>query len=142
MRESVSLRRIGSLAVAAGVTIDTLRYYEREGLLPRASRTAGGFRLYTQEMTQRLLFIKQARLLGLTLREIRELIEPDNCRCSAMRGVIAERLAEVDRRLEELTAFRRTLVAALEHCDQTPTRSKNAACPGLRQFKTTAPPAP
>ena len=134
MRESGSLRRIGSLAATAGVTIDTLRYYEREGLLPRASRTAGGFRLYTQEMAQRLLFIKQARLLGLTLREIRALVEPDNCRCSAMRSVIAERLASVDRRLEELTAFRSTLQAALDRCNQMPGRSKNAACPGVRRL--------
>ena len=97
-----------------------MRYYEREGLLPRASRTAGGFRLYTQEMAQRLSFIKQARLLGLTLREIRQLLEPDNCRCSAMRRVIAERLADVDRRIDELAAFRSTLQTALERCDGTP----------------------
>ena len=139
MREPASLRRIGSLAVTAGVTIDTLRYYEREGLLPRASRTAGGFRLYTQEMAQRLSFIKQARLLGLTLREIRQLLEPDNCRCSAMRRVIAERLADVDRRLDELAAFRSTLQTALERCDQIPSRSKNAACPGVRQLRAEAP---
>ena len=139
MREPASLRRIGSLAVTAGVTIDTLRYYEREGLLPRASRTAGGFRLYTQEMAQRLSFIKQARLLGLTLREIRQLLEPDNCRCSAMRRVIAERLADVDRRLDELAAFRGTLQTALERCDQIPSRSKNAACPGVRQLRAEAP---
>ena len=141
MREPASLRRIGSLAVTAGVTIDTLRYYEREGLLPRASRTAGGFRLYTQEMAQRLSFIKQARLLGLTLREIRQLLEPDNCRCSAMRRVIAERLADVDRRIDELAAFRSTLQTALERCDQIPSRSKNAACPGVRQLRAETPPA-
>src|SRR5687767_9586902 len=120
MRESASLRRIGSLAVTAGVTVDTLRYYEREGLLPRPGRTAGGFRLYTQEIAQRLLFIKQARLLGLTLREIRELVQPDNRRCSEMRRVIAERLADVDRRLDELASFRSTLQTALERCDRTP----------------------
>jgi DNA-binding transcriptional MerR regulator len=142
MREPASLRRIGSVADDAGVTIETLRYYERERLLPRASRTAGGFRLYTQEMAQRLLFIKQARRLGLTLRDIRALVEPDNGCCSVMQSVIAERLADVDRRLDELAAFRSTLQTALERCDEMPDRSKAAACPGVRQLRAEDPPAP
>lgn len=136
------MRRIGALAGATGVSVDTLRYYEREGLLPRADRTVGGFRLYTQEMTQRLLFIKQARLLGLTLREIRQLVEPDNGRCAAMRSVIAARLDDVQRRIEELSSFRDLLRAALGRCDSTPSRSKNATCPGVRQLKTAGTPAP
>lgn len=129
MRQQMSVSRIGALAAVAGVTVDTLRYYEREGLLPRASRTAGGFRLYTQESAQRLRFIKQARQLGLSLREIRQLVDPENGRCSAVRDLIAHRLTDVDRRLHELTAFRKTLQIALERCEQTLGRSKSAACP-------------
>ena len=132
----MNVRRIGALAAVAGVTVDTLRFYEREGLLPRATRTAGGFRLYTQESAQRLRFIKQARQLGLSLREIRELVEPDNCQCSAVRDVIAERLTDVDRRLRELAWFRKTLQVALERCEQTLGRSKNAACPVARRLGT------
>ncbi len=140
MREPAArLRRIGSLATATGVTVDTLRYYEREGLLPHADRTAGGFRLYTQEMTERLLFIKQARQLGLSLREIRELVEPENCRCSKMRSVIAERLADVDERLHELDLFRKALQTALDRCDQTSAGSKNADCPGVRHLGAAKP---
>jgi DNA-binding transcriptional MerR regulator len=127
-------RRIGALAVAAGVTVDTLRYYEREGLLPRAGRTAGGFRVYTPQIADRLQFIKQAQQLGLTLREIRQIVEPDGGRCSAVRDRLAERLADVDRRLRELTAFRRTLKKALECCDETLGRSRRAACPVPRQL--------
>jgi DNA-binding transcriptional MerR regulator len=134
MRRSTGVRRIGDLAEAAGVTVDTLRYYEREGLLPRVGRTAGGFRCYSQEAGQRLRFIKQARELGLSLREIRQLVEPENCRCSAVRNVLVEKLADVDRRLRDLASFRRTLKRALERCDETLGRSKNAACPVVRQL--------
>lgn len=134
MRRFTSGQRIGHLAEATGVTVDTLRYYEREGLLPRVDRTAGGFRMYSEEMAQRLQFIKQARELGLSLREIRELIEPENGRCCAMRDVINERLADVDRRLHDLTAFRRTLKTALDRCEQTLGRSKTAACPVVRHI--------
>lgn len=139
MRETARPRRIGSLANATGVTVDTLRYYEREGLLPHADRTAGGFRLYTQEMTERLLFIKQARQLGLSLREIRELVKPDNCRCSTMRSVIAERLADVDERLHKLALFRKAMQAALDRCDQATGRSKNADCLGVRHLGAAKP---
>lgn len=129
MRESSDVRRIGALAAASGVTVDTLRYYEREGLLPPADRTAGGFRLYTKEIAQRLRFIKQARQLGLTLREIRQLVEPDNSCCSAMREVIAARLTDVEAKLKELSAFRRTLKHALDRCEENRAHAQDEACP-------------
>jgi DNA-binding transcriptional MerR regulator len=132
----MSMRRIGALAAVAGVTVDTLRFYEHEGLLPRADRTAGGFRLYSPESAGRLRFITQARRAGLTLREIRQLVEPDNARCAAVRDVIAERLTDVNRKLRELASFRRTLRNALERCDQTLTRSNDAACSVARQLGT------
>jgi DNA-binding transcriptional MerR regulator len=127
--DDLSVRRIGALATAAGVTVDTLRFYEREGLLPPATRTAGGFRLYPPEIAERLRFIKQARELGLSLREIRQLVEPDNGKCCAVRDVIAARLDDVDRRLHDLTSFRKTLQVALDRCEQTLRGSKKAACP-------------
>ena len=128
-QDALSVRRIGALATAAGLTVDTLRFYEREGLLPPAFRTAGGFRLYPPEIAERLRFIKQARELGLSLREIRQLVEPDNGQCCAVRDVIAARLAEVDERLRDLGSFRRTLQNALKRCEKTLSHSKNAACP-------------
>jgi DNA-binding transcriptional MerR regulator len=132
----MSMRRIGALAASAGVTVDTLRFYEQQGLLPPAVRTAGGFRLYPPESAERLRFIAQAREVGLSLREIRQLVEPDNARCAAVRKVIAERMADVDRKLRELALFRQTLEIALERCDQTLSRSKNAACSVARQLGT------
>jgi DNA-binding transcriptional MerR regulator len=133
---SKGVRRIGHLAESAGVTVDTLRYYEREGLLPPVDRTAGGFRLYSEETARRLEFIKQARELGLTVREIRQLVHPANGRCSTMREILAARLADVERRLHDLNSFRRTLKEALERCEETLDRSKNASCPIVRRLGT------
>jgi DNA-binding transcriptional MerR regulator len=128
--------RIGDLAEALGVTVDTLRYYEREGLLPPIDRTAGGFREYSEDTAHRLQFIKQARALGLSLREIRQLVDPENCRCSAVRQLLAERLADVDRRMRDLASFRKTLKSALVRCEETLDRSKNAPCPVVGELGT------
>ena len=136
MARSKSVRHIGDLAETTGVTVDTLRYYEREGLLPHVERTTGGFRCYSEETAHRLEFIKQARELGLSLREIRQLIEPKNGRCSAMRQVLTERLADVERRLHDLASFRKTLKTALDQCEETLDRSKNAPCPVVRHLGT------
>lgn len=111
------------------MSVDTLRYYEREGLLTGVGRTPGGFRCYSQEAVRRLTFIKQARELGLTLREIRQLVAPPHAQCTRMRAALVERLADVDDRLRTLKSFRRTLRSALQDCDEALHRSKNAACP-------------
>ena len=74
MRMSSGELRIGELATRAGVSIDTIRYYERRRLLPRAERSRGGFRLYTPETVDRLRFIKQAQEIGFSLDEIGDLL--------------------------------------------------------------------
>ena len=66
--------RIGEVAARTGVSIDTLRYYEKRQLLPRAPRTAGGFRLFSPEAVERIRFIKQAQALGFSLDEVSELL--------------------------------------------------------------------
>ena len=66
--------RIGEVAEKVGVSVDTLRYYERLGVLPRAHRTTGGFRSYGDEVIKRMKFIQQAQALGLTLKDVRQLI--------------------------------------------------------------------
>ena len=121
--------RIGALAEAAGVTVDTLRYYEREGLLAHIDRTAGGFRCYSEDTAHRLEFIKQAREFGLSLREIRQLVDPGQVRCEGVRQILVDRLAELDRRRRDLDMFRKTLKTALERCEETLHRSQDAPCP-------------
>lgn len=101
--------RISQLAERSGVPATTLRYYESAGLLA-AARTASGYRVYGDEALERLEFISSAKLLGLPLEEIRELLGVwDLGECSAVRTrllpLVAERIADAERRIAELTAF-------------------------------------
>ncbi len=125
--------RIGDVAAAAGLTPDAVRYYERLGLLPKAARTEGRFRLYPPETVARLHFIRQAKGLGLELHEIRELLAPAVGRrrdhCQRVRAILARHLDDVDRRLEELNAFRRTLRAALDDCGRALRVNEDIGCP-------------
>lgn len=104
---------IGELASRSGLTPDALRYYEKLGIIAAAPRTSGGFRVYTEDVLERLRFIKQAQLHGLTLAEIRELLRLDQRhranQCREVRALLQRKLADLDVRLRELQEFRRTL---------------------------------
>lgn len=125
--------RIGELAATSGLTVDAVRYYERQGLLPRAPRTPGGFRQYTVSSLDRLRFIKQAQAHGLTLREIRDLLGTEQRagrdRCRRVRDLLAERLVGLDVKRRELEAFCRTLREYLRMCDRALARSGDPECP-------------
>lgn len=120
--------KIGELAKRAGAGIDTVRFYEREGLLPRPQRQASGYRNYEPSAVARLSFIRRAKALGFTLSEIRELLELSGRREDDMAGLkvaATEKLTDVEAKLAELTGIRdglRTLIAscpghgALEQC--------------------------
>lgn len=119
---------IGSAARRAGVGIDTIRYYEREGLLPPPQRRASGYRDYGDATIERLRFIRRAKDLGFTLEEIRELLTLSSDRERGVRDVkrrAEARLAGIEERIRELQKVRRglkQLIAAcpghgpLEHC--------------------------
>ncbi|MFJ9870054.1 heavy metal-responsive transcriptional regulator [Streptomyces sp. NPDC101165] len=101
--------RISQLAERSGVPATTLRFYESSGLLP-AGRTASGYRVYGEEAVDRLAFISSAKLLGLALEEIRELLDVrEEGACASVRArmlrLIADRIAETDGRIAELRAF-------------------------------------
>lgn len=101
--------RAGQAAAELGVGVQTLHYYEREGLVPAPPRSESGYRLYPPELMDRLRFIRQAQALGLSLSEIREtldLVAIGESPCGRVQAALADRLAEVDRRLQQLTAFR------------------------------------
>lgn len=120
--------KIGQLARHAEVNIDTVRYYERQGLLPQPARQASGYRRYDQTDVARLRFVRRAKALGFTLTEIRELLELSGRReddMGSLKATATEKLADVEAKLAELTRIRdglRMLVAAcpghgaLEHC--------------------------
>ena len=120
--------QIGQLAHKAGVPIDTVRYYERQGLLPLPARTASGYRQYGHDDAARLRFVRRAKALGFTLEEIRELLSLSARREADMAGMKAaamQKLADIDDKLAELQRMRAgldSLIAscpghgALEHC--------------------------
>jgi len=104
--------RIGELARVTGTTPDTLRYYERLGLLSAPLRTAAGYRLYGESMVFRVRFIKKARRLGLSLAEIRSILGQrarGKLPCGSVLRFVEQHLEEIERQLAELTAARDAL---------------------------------
>lgn len=103
---------IGDVAGRTGLTTQGIRYYEREGLLPKASRTRTGYRRYGPEILSRLAFIKHARRLGLSLSEVNRILrmsDSGRAPCGQVRELLAGKLEELDRTIAELSRFRRQL---------------------------------
>lgn len=109
---------IGKAARAAGMAVDTLRFYERQGLLPAAPRSEGGYRLYSPADVDRLRFIRRAKTLGFSLDEIAELLRlsEDGGDRASVRRVAEHRLADLDRKLAELGALREALATLVQRC--------------------------
>jgi len=126
--------RIGELAARTGVSIDTVRFYERKRLLPRAPRTGGGFRLFGAETIERIRFIKQAQDIGLSLDEIGQLLRTGGGanECRSVRDLLSAKLAELDERMRRMRDFRRTLVNHLATCEkELKSHGQTAECPVL-----------
>lgn len=109
---------IGKLARQAGVGIDTVRFYEREGLLPRANRTESGYRLYMAGDVDRLRFIRRAKGLGFSLQEIAQLLDLNAGKGSRanVKRLAEHRLADLDQKLRELTGIRDALSKLVRQC--------------------------
>jgi MerR family transcriptional regulator, copper efflux regulator len=125
------MMKIGDLAKRAGVGIDTVRYYEREGLLPQAQRRSSGYRVYDADDIQRLRFIRRAKALGFTLPEVRDLLalsSRENGDMATMKAAARQKLADVDARIAELTRIRDGLSALIGIC---PGQGALARCPIL-----------
>lgn len=123
---------IGNVARRAGVGIDTIRYYEREGLLPPPQRRASGYRDYGLDMVERLRFIRRAKDLGFTLEEIRELLALSTDRERGVQSVKQRaqvRLDQVNQRIRELQRMRRGLQQLIDAC---PGHGALEHCPILR----------
>lgn len=100
---------VSELAQRAGTTADTIRYYERIGLLPEAERSPAGYRLFTEEDTRRVAFVKRAQRFGLQLDEIRQLLdirERGLCPCGHARDLLTDKLTAIDEQLEALARLR------------------------------------
>lgn len=127
--------RIGEVAKLTGITVEALRFYDREGLLPRSLRSVRGARRFPPEVVARVRFVKQAQAAGLTLRNIKELVGLQRGRsrasCQRMRRILAERLKEIDTRMTELQAFRMMLEQHVEACDDALESRSEPECPSL-----------
>lgn len=112
--------RIGELAALCDIKADTLRFYEKHGLLSPSSRSEAGYRLYTKDDAARLRFILRAKAVGFTLNEIAELlsIELDkaNWACADVKGLVDNKLAQVKMKLAELTQFSNSLQRLSNAC--------------------------
>lgn len=117
---------IGRLARAAGVGVETIRYYQRRGLLP-VPGTRGAYRYYPVAIADRIRFIKRAQELGFTLLEIGDLLRlDDGADRRSIRAIASERLSRVERNLADLRRMQRALKALLVHCEHT---GMDAPCP-------------
>lgn len=122
---------IGELATAAGVNSQTIRYYERRGILPEPPRSAAGYRQYDAEMLARLRFIRRAQELGFSLEEIAELLDlrvDDPASCAVVEVRTRAKLDDVRRKVRELKRMERVLEKLAASCVA---REPTAECPIL-----------
>jgi MerR family mercuric resistance operon transcriptional regulator len=123
---------IGRLAKAAGVGVETIRFYEREGLIKKPAHQAGeGYRKYAPETVQRLGFIRRAKDLGFSLKEIRELLNlraSSKGKCASVKTKAQNKIADVERKIADLVAIKTALEALVSTCaSEAPT----SLCPIL-----------
>ena len=127
--------QIGMVAKKIGLSVDAIRFYERNGLLPRPPRTAGGFRRYGESDVETLAFVRRVQGLGFKLGEIRGLLRLRENRmqpCAPVQRRLQEKLTDVQRKLADLSKLEHELRLALRSCNRE-LRKRNAHCPILRE---------
>lgn len=118
---------IGKLAETAGVSVETIRYYQRRGLLNEPPKPLGGHRRYGLEQARRVRFIKRAQALGFTLDEVGALLTLDAvCACAETRSLAARKLVLIEQKIADLAAMRHVLTGLVQQCDAG---SGGATCP-------------
>jgi DNA-binding transcriptional MerR regulator len=125
--------QIGTIAKRTGLSVDAVRFYERNSLLPSPSRTPGGFRQYGEKDVETLEFIRSAQGLGFTLREIHELLELRDNRlqpCAPVRRQLEQKLSQVRQKLADMKKLEHGLRLALRKCNDQ-IRKRSSHCPLL-----------
>jgi MerR family mercuric resistance operon transcriptional regulator len=118
---------IGALAQASGASIETIRYYQRRGLLDEPVKPPGGHRRYAVEHAERLRFIKRAQALGFTLSEVDGLLKlNEGCACAETQTLTVRKIALIDQKMADLASMRQALDTLLRQCEAN---ELNAACP-------------
>ena len=126
--------RTSDVAEQAGVNLETIRFYERQGLLPKPPRTASGYRTFSTDYVRRIRFIKRTQELGFSLKEIKELlalrVDPRTT-CADIRQRVEAKIADVDEKMRTLQAMKKVLKRMNETC---PTRGPTSECPILESL--------
>lgn len=129
---------IGRLARDAGVNVETVRYYQRRGLLPEPPRGAGAIRHYRDEDADRLRFIKRAQSMGFSLTEVESLLQvKQRCSCRETQALASQKLLAIDERIRELKRFRRDLSRWIADCGAN---VDDATCPAIDALDDAASP--
>jgi len=137
--------RIGDLARTTGTPVETIRFYERERLLPRAQRADNNYRVYTAAHAERLAFIRQCRSLDMTLDEVRELLrlrEAPAEDCHAIDALLDEHIGHVAQRIRELRALQKDLQALRARCSTPHAVDDCGILSGLHEAAAKGAPAP
>jgi DNA-binding transcriptional MerR regulator len=138
------MARIGQVARETGVSIDTIRFYEKQGLLKQSARTEGGFRVFGPDEVKTLKFVRKAQELGFSLGEIRELLilQADHIpACSHVRELLGHKLTGVQQKIQELRTLERGLKVALRKCEsdlKTTGPRQEKRCPVLEEINRAA----
>ena len=133
-----SIMKIGELSKTSGTSIETIRYYESEGLLPAAGRTDSNYRIYGPEHADRLSFIRHCRSLDMALGEIRALLEFKDApleNCAGVNQLLDDHIGHVATRIRELKALERQLRTLREQCQQA---QASGSCGILKGLSTSA----
>lgn len=127
--------KIGQVAERGGVNLQTVRYYEREGLLPEPPRLQSGYRIFPEQTVRRVRFIKRAQELGFSLAEIRELfsiqIDPHKD-CSDVQRLARAKVDDIEERIRTLQSIKRVLTKLADAC---PGRGPSSECPILESIE-------
>ena len=118
------------VAKATGVSTDTIRHYERKGLLPRVTRTPAGYRQYSTATVERVLLIQRALIVGFSLADLKRVLavrDRGGSPCVGVRVLVGERLEQLNRRIEEMLALRDELRVLMTDWDERLTRTPNGA---------------
>lgn len=131
---------IGRLAEAADVNVETIRYYQRRGLMPEPDKPHSGHRRYTDADLRRMQFIKRAQALGFTLDDIGSLLELDRAyACSETRELAVHKLAIIESKLADLKAMQKALTSLLRQCDAG---TASGSCPIMHALAADPPRQP
>ena len=132
--------KIGELAQATDTPVETIRFYEKEGLLPIPARTESNYRIYGQEHIERLMFIRHCRSLDMALDEIRALLrfkESPQQNCGGVNELLEEHLGHVAQRIRELRSLEKQLKGLLDQCSTT---AAAIDCGILKELSSELPP--